>query len=63
MSPVLGIGLQRVLRRRLTRKVLRSFDQAVERARASDMGGQGDRAALHISTVVPFMATETFRGL
>ncbi len=62
VGPILGVGLQRVLRRRLTRIVTRRFDQAVERARASDMGGQGDRVALRISAVVPLMAIGTFRG-
>jgi hypothetical protein len=35
----------------------------VERARAGDMGGQGDRVAHHMGAVVPFMAIGTFRGL
>ena len=50
MGPVLGIGLQRVLRRRLTRIVSRGFDQAIERTgpalAAALKDGQPTQAAL-----------------
>jgi hypothetical protein len=62
VGPVFCVGFQGVFRDSGSGIVSSGFDQAVECARTSDMGGQGDRVALRISAVVPFMAIGTFRG-
>lgn len=62
MCPVLCIGLQRVLGRSGSGIVAGRIDQPIERAGASDMGGQGDAIAFLVISLVDASIIKLTRG-